>query len=343
MCGNCNAQQFAKGSEINVVKYNIVIVVLLCITCSSLGISCYALLRVQSLSEDLNVLRIVLSRSEIIALGDRNKFSEHQNLVGGSGRHNEGFANTYQERVHFSTRSKRSLEEAKNLDQTVAPPTLEDYQKLNTHNIKKKAVSNEDTLETETFSPEHQTIYTHRHRGRGNNQLEIIDEYSPKAGRLKSLMATHYNGDTSKYVYGHHSNFNGNGHLRHPQKTFVDWKESEWVGSIGTGSNFVLNNGLVTIRDAGLYFVYSQIYYLDQHDMNGYRVYKNFDVLLQCTTTSHSSERMMKGNTCYTASVTYLDTNDTISVSDITDGRYSLFEPGKSFFGLIKLGDVKIK
>ncbi|KAJ8938826.1 hypothetical protein NQ314_011317 [Rhamnusium bicolor] len=87
----------------------------------------------------------------------------------------------------------------------------------------------------------------------------------------------------------------------------------------------------------------SNIYYLDEHDTTGFRVFKNREIILQCTVTAHSIEGRLKGNTCYTAGVEYLSENDRISLADITDGRYSLFEPGKSFFGLIKLGDVKIK
>lgn len=89
---------------------------------------------------------------------------------------------------------------------------------------------------------------------------------------------------------------------------------------------------------------YFQIYYFDQHDTNGFRVYRNEnETLLQCTTMTHSTSPVMKSNTCFTAAANYLNENDRISLVDLSDSRYSLFEPGKSFFGVIKLGDVKIK
>lgn len=84
-----------------------------------------------------------------------------------------------------------------------------------------------------------------------------------------------------------------------------------------------------------------QIYYLDEHDVTGYRVFKNNQMILQCTITQHSTTRMMKGNTCYTAGVEFLASGDIISLGDVTAGKYSLFEPGKSFFGLVKLGDFR--
>jgi hypothetical protein len=86
-----------------------------------------------------------------------------------------------------------------------------------------------------------------------------------------------------------------------------------------------------------------QIYYYDEHDINGFLVYKNNnDILLQCTTMTHSVQNVTKGNTCFTAAAEYLNENDQIHLEDLSQGRGSIFEPGKSFFGVIKLGDVKI-
>lgn len=59
--------------------------------------------------------------------------------------------------------------------------------------------------------------------------------------------------------------------------------------------------------------------------------------------SSHSSGRVQKGNTCFTAGVEYLGEGDRISLGDLSDGRYSLFEPGKSFFGTVKLGDIRAR
>ncbi|XP_063928607.1 protein eiger [Zophobas morio] len=179
-----------------------------------------------------------------------------------------------------------------------------------------------------------------RHRQR---RLEL-DERHIRTGRMRPLPSAHFSGDTSKYVLGQHENFKGNGHLRHPQRTFVDWTESSWFHPLGMDRHFSLSDGILTIKESGLYFIYAQIYYYDEHDINGFRVYRNEnETLLQCTTTTHSVERVMKGNTCFTAAAEYLNENDRISLGDLSESRLSLFEPGKSFFGVIKLGDVKIK
>ncbi|KAL3289348.1 hypothetical protein HHI36_022785 [Cryptolaemus montrouzieri] len=347
----------AKNDQLTLSKYNFVILVLCFAACSALGLSFYSVLEVQKMSQELNVLKIVLTEEGITSLRNSENSAD---ITEGLDDNFPFIKKLVEEKPKHLSRTRRNipLERSKsmnpdssriteNTDPLVQKSSLvQETISDGVHSVKKKSVDSEEKSETETFRPDYQNqnkVYRRKHRGRNNNQLEIIDEMSPQAGRLKSLIAIHFDGDTSKYVYGRHSNFNGNGHLRHPKKTFVDWKESDWVESIGTGNGFDINNGIVSIKESGLYFVYAQIYYLDEHDMNGYRVHKNSDIFLQCTTTSHSSERMMKGNTCYTAGVTYFDTNDAISISDITDGRYSLFEPGKSFFGLIKLGDAKSK
>ncbi|KAG5875312.1 hypothetical protein JTB14_022223 [Gonioctena quinquepunctata] len=167
--------------------------------------------------------------------------------------------------------------------------------------------------------------------------------YGNRAGRIKPLPAAHYNGDTSRYVYGQHSNYFGNGHMRHHQRTFVDWKSSDWVETLGMDAHFSFDNGYATIKASGLYLVYSQIFYLDEHDEVGYRVFKNDEMFLQCTLRMHSAQRSQKGNTCFTAGVEHFSEGDKVSLADITEGRLSLFEPGKSFFGLVKLGDAKIR
>ncbi|RZC32016.1 uncharacterized protein BDFB_000052 [Asbolus verrucosus] len=165
-----------------------------------------------------------------------------------------------------------------------------------------------------------------RHRQR---RVEL-DERPTRTDDLRVLPTAHFNGDTSKYVFGQHENFQGNGRLRHPQRTFVDWTESNWFNDLEMDRHFSLTDGILTI------------FYLDAHNLNGYRVHKNEkQTLLQCTTYSTGSDT--KSNTCYTAAVEYLEENDRLSVADISDARYSLFEPGKSFFGVIKLGDVKKK
>ncbi|XP_066138757.1 uncharacterized protein egr [Euwallacea fornicatus] len=174
-------------------------------------------------------------------------------------------------------------------------------------------------------------------------RMQLLDERHPRTGRIKPLLSIHLNGDTSSYTLGTHDNFNGNGHLRHPHRTFVDWKPSLWVERSGMMTHFEFDNGYLTIKEPGMYFVYAQIYYLDEHDSNGYRVFINNNAILQCTVQIHSGVGVQKGNTCYTAGVEYIGENDRISLEDIFGNHYTVFEQGRSFFGVVKLGDIKIR
>lgn len=78
-------------------------------------------------------------------------------------------------------------------------------------------------------------------------------------GRIKPLPSIHFGGDTSTYVLGTHENFNGNGHLRHLNSIFVDWKPSKWVQRTGMINHFQFEDGYLTIKESGLYLIYSQV------------------------------------------------------------------------------------
>lgn len=72
-------------------------------------------------------------------------------------------------------------------------------------------------------------------------------------------------------------------------------------------------------------------------------MFKNDNMVLQCTVSLHGGNGVQKGNTCYTAGVEYFADGDKLSLGDILHGHYSLFEPGKSFFGVVKLGDFRTR
>ncbi|KDR21454.1 Ectodysplasin-A [Zootermopsis nevadensis] len=183
----------------------------------------------------------------------------------------------------------------------------------------------------------------HRLQNKNLAQLEGLDDHPVRSARL--IAAAHYDGDTSNYELGH-THYEGNGRLRHPDGKFTDWTATDWMQQLGMNRFFQLQEGTVTVRDSGIYYIYAQIYYVDEHDVNGFRVYKNDRPVLHCTTmTVHSSaeHRRAKSNTCHTSAAVYLAPGDKISVRDVDGMRYSLFEPAKSFFGLIKFGDARIK
>ncbi|KAG4076639.1 hypothetical protein HA402_001926 [Bradysia odoriphaga] len=194
----------------------------------------------------------------------------------------------------------------------------------NSHQYANQRRNQQEDFESINSAPIHKP-----HRGRSANQ-----------NRLKSI-AIHYSGDTSKYINGNHENYEGNGRLRHAGGTYTDWEASPWVNILSMDRFFKLDRGVVTIQENGLYNVYAQIFYHDVHDTNGYVVQHNAQPFLQCTSMTHSHQPVIKSNTCFTSGVVYLRNGDTIQLNDLGNHRYTLFEPTKSFFGIIKIGDAR--
>lgn len=60
----------------------------------------------------------------------------------------------------------------------------------------------------------------------------------------------------------------GNGHIRHLHKNFVDWSSSDWVRRTGMDTHFSMSEGILTIKDTGIYFVYAQVSIIFLHYFN---------------------------------------------------------------------------
>ncbi|XP_059480870.1 uncharacterized protein LOC132199844 [Neocloeon triangulifer] len=151
-------------------------------------------------------------------------------------------------------------------------------------------------------------------------------------------VAAHFTANSSMYTLAH-PNYRGNGRLRHAG-VFTDWSSDSFMDELALDKYFGLKDGILTVKLGGLYYFYSQIYYIEEHDNNGYNVYVNNVVRLQCVTTTHSNTNVVKVNTCYTGGVLHLRTGDTLFLRDIAGMRYSLFEPEKSFFGLFRFANA---
>jgi hypothetical protein len=83
-----------------------------------------------------------------------------------------------------------------------------------------------------------------------------------------------------------------------------------------------------------------QVHYLDEHRTNAYEVFVNTEPFLRCVTSTHSESTMPKANTCYTAGATSLREGDKLFLRDIEPLRYSVLQPSKTFFGIIRLAPL---
>ncbi|GAB0094243.1 hypothetical protein DMENIID0001_095040 [Sergentomyia squamirostris] len=155
------------------------------------------------------------------------------------------------------------------------------------------------------------------------------------------VIAIHYTGDHNKYNANLHNHHKINEKLKHHRGAYSYWSPANWASNYGMENYFVMKNGTVTVKEPGLYLIYAQIYYDDEHDKNGFVVKHNNEDLLLCNVMTHSERAVLKSNTCHTSGVALLRADDQIEVADIGSSRYSLFRPTTSFFGLAKIGDLR--
>ena len=130
----------------------------------------------------------------------------------------------------------------------------------------------------------------------------------------------------------------------------------------------------------GVYYIYAQVNYLDEHDVNAFQVLANEDPFLLCTVMTHTgrSHTISKANTCYTGmvflhfsspciilnvvnypllahecinniflhnilgGVMFLEADDEIYIRDLEVGRHSVVRPAHTFFGLIQLSGLDV-
>jgi len=102
--------------------------------------------------------------------------------------------------------------------------------------------------------------------------------------------------------------------------------------------HFSVNNGVLTVHQAGLYYVYAQICYNDSHDQNGFIIYHGSKEFLQCLNTVPTN-MPQKVHTCHTSGLIYLQDNESIHLRDIHQHRQAMLKDhsNRSYFGIIKI------
>ncbi|XP_053688291.1 uncharacterized protein LOC128737639 [Sabethes cyaneus] len=105
--------------------------------------------------------------------------------------------------------------------------------------------------------------------------------------------------------------------------------------ALSSGHFKLSHNGTLTVNDTGLYFVYAQITYSDQHPISGFNIVVNGRNHVSCSVHGQHGK---KTNTCYTAALIDLDNGAQLEVKDVDEGRIHLPFQEKTFFGLYKLG-----
>ena len=119
---------------------------------------------------------------------------------------------------------------------------------------------------------------------------------------------------------------------------FRQWSPARWASRMRMIEEFPLDEeGRASVKKSGLYYIYAQVNYLDEHDVNAFQVYVNEDPYLLCTVMTHTRHSTTKANTCFTSGVAFLEAEDQILIRDLEPMRNSVIRAAHTFFGLIQL------
>ncbi|KAG7207755.1 hypothetical protein KM043_009365 [Ampulex compressa] len=155
----------------------------------------------------------------------------------------------------------------------------------------------------------------------------------------KQVYAIHYGADST--LFSEEDEHTGNGRAKHNNGIFRAWRPSDWVGDLGMHRYFTMaSDGKLTVHESGLYLAYAQIHYLDEHDENAFHLLVNGRPIFQCTIYSPGVEH--KSRSCFSAQVAMLHAGDRLVLKEVGSARYTLFQQDKSFFGLAKLGEMRL-
>ena len=122
---------------------------------------------------------------------------------------------------------------------------------------------------------------------------------SGKERPSRHVAAIHLEGDTETGE--------GGGRMKVRDGVFRDWSVSRWARRMKMDRRFSVKDGTIRITSPGIYLLYSQINYLDNHEVNSYQILVNDEPWLTCTTMTHTPSPTTKANTCYTGGVRFLE------------------------------------
>jgi len=138
------------------------------------------------------------------------------------------------------------------------------------------------------------------------------------------------------------STYKGTGRVRVTDSVFRDWTPSRWARRMKMDQKISLKDGKATVASPGIYYIYAQINYLDDHDVNAFKIMINDSPFITCTTMTHTPIFTNKANTCYTGGVTYLEQGDTVVIQNMEDNRFAVLLSSHSFFGLVQISSMGI-
>ncbi|KAF3429112.1 hypothetical protein E2986_12425 [Frieseomelitta varia] len=203
--------------------------------------------------------------------------------------------------------------------------------KYNTH-------TSSNNTETSSLERDDNNKFSVEARTATYNRTRKVAHKLRKNMNSRGVVAVHYHGDGGK-ISSRDQNA-GNGKIRHGSSTFKAWKPSDWVTDSGMSKHFSMSEGALTIYETGLYLIYAQIHYNDDHDEIGFHLTVNDRPVLQCMIDNSGHSRNIS-QTCFSAQLAHLKKHDVLTFKEASSPRFVIFDQKNSFFGLVKLGELK--
>merc|ERR1719362_607346 len=168
-------------------------------------------------------------------------------------------------------------------------------------------------------------------RNSNNEAVSILDQF-------EGLKAIHFVGEVGSGRAPDSRVYEGEANQKNQDGVFRQWAPARWATRMRMLEQFPLDEeGRASVKKSGLYYIYAQVNYLDEHDVNAFQVYVNEDPYLLCTVMTHTRHSTTKANTCFTSGVAFLEAEDQILVRDLEPMRNSVIRPAHTFFGLVQL------
>ncbi|XP_030559350.1 protein eiger isoform X4 [Drosophila novamexicana] len=231
------------------------------------------------------------------------------------------------ERTLTRNRKSRSIAELRNELQSNDLAQIQNNQNQTDAQINKSAVTSDSTT----------VHHLHRQRPRvrqGRQRLLVRKaksaDYNAAGGGGSLTAAAHFH--LNRKVPHHQApirlhSYEGDMYMGHATAS----SDNQWQ------QHFSVNNGILTVHQPGLYYVYAQICYNNTHDQNGFIIFHGHNAFLQCLNTVPT--HIDKIHTCHTSGLIQLQKEESIHLRDIHRDRNVMLRDvsNRSYFGIIKI------
>ncbi|XP_050736940.1 protein eiger-like isoform X7 [Eriocheir sinensis] len=115
----------------------------------------------------------------------------------------------------------------------------------------------------------------------------------------------------------------------------LDWTAAPWMEKLGLNTKYSVDEGTVTVREAGLYYIYAQILHESGRAGGGFQILVDDIPILEC-----QAPALRPAPSCHTGGVSYLPRNAEVRVRDLDNYLRTVHVGRNTFFGMVKLMDA---